>query len=117
MFGKMFELGSLMRQAQQFGGKVQEMNDKLKQLRISGSAAGGLVAVEMNGLQEMIGCKIDPALFKQQDAELLEELVVAATNQAVEESRRRQAETMQSLTEGLDLGNLGEALGKIMPPQ
>ena len=115
MFGKMFELGSLMKQAQQFGGKVQEMNDKLKQLRITGSAAGGLVRVEMNGLQEMLACKIDPALFEQNDAELLEELIVAATNEAVGESRRRQAETMQSLTEGIDLGSLGETLGKIIP--
>ncbi len=115
MFGKMFELGSLMKQAQQFGGKVQEMNEKLKHLRVTGTAAGGMVAVEMNGLQEMLTCRIDPALFKQEDAELLEELVVAATNQAVEESRRQQAETMQSLTEGIDLGSLGDMVGKIMP--
>ncbi len=115
MFGKLFELGSLMKQAQQFGGKVQEINEKLKQLRIEGQAGAGLVRVEVNGLQEMISCKIDPALFGQGDAELMEELILSAVNAATEESRRRQAESMQSLTEGVDMGSLGDALGKIMP--
>ncbi len=114
MFGKIFELGSLMQQARQFGGKIQEMNDKLRQLRATGSAGGGMVTVEMNGLQEMLACRIDPALFRQEDAELLEELVVVATNEAVEQSRRFQAETMQSLTEGVDLGSLGDMLGGVM---
>lgn len=111
----MFELGSLMKQAHAFGGKVQEMNDKLKLIRVRGSAGGGLVVVELNGLQEIIGCKIDPAVFQQGDAELLEDLVVAAMNEAVEESRRQQAETMKGLSEGMDLGALGETLGKFMP--
>jgi DNA-binding YbaB/EbfC family protein len=115
MFGKMFELGSLMKQAHEFGGKVQEMNDKLKQLRVQGSSAGGLVTVDVNGLQEMVACRIDPALFQQGDVELLEELIMAATNNAVDESRQQQAESMKSLTDGMNLGNLTETLGKIIP--
>ncbi len=88
MFGKMFEMGSLLQQAKQFSGKILEMNEqmnvKLKQLRVTGSAAGGMVTVEMNGVPEMLTCHIDPAMFQQDNAELLEELVVAATNQAIE---------------------------------
>lgn len=113
----MFELGSLMKQAHEFSGKVQEMNDKLKELRVQGSAAGGMIMVELNGLQEMLSCKIDPALIQKGDAELLEDLIVGAVNDAVEESRRRQAETMKSLSEGIDLGNMGEMLTKFMPKQ
>ena len=86
MFGKLFEIGSLMKQAQQFGGKVQEM----------------------------ISCKIDPALFQKGDVELLEDLIVGATNEAVEESRRQQMESMRSLSEGMDLGALGDTLGKMI---
>lgn len=115
MFGKMFELGSLMKQAQEFGGKVQEMNDKLKDVRVSGAAAGGMVSVEMNGLQELLSCKIDPALIQKGDTELLEDLVVGAVNEAVAESRRQQAETMKSLSEGLDLGGMGDMLSKLIP--
>ena len=114
MFGKMFELGSLMKQAHEFGGKVHELNSKLKQIRVSGSAAGGMVTVEMDGMQEVLGCKIDPALLKQEDTELLEELIVSAMNAAVEESRYQQAESMKSLTDGIDLDGLGETLGKMM---
>ena len=67
----MLELGSLMKQAHEFGGRVQEMNAKLKDMRVEGSAAGGLVTVCVNGLQELMSCKIDPCVFQQGDAELL----------------------------------------------
>jgi DNA-binding YbaB/EbfC family protein len=115
MFGKMLELGSLMKQAREFGGRVQEMNDKLKDMRVEGSAAGGLVTVCVNGLQELISCKIDPCLLEQGgDAELLEELIVTAVNEAVEEARTQQAETMQSLTGGMDMGGLSNILEKLV---
>lgn len=114
MFGKVFELGSIMKQAHEFGGKIHEVNEKLKQVRVSGAAAGGMVSVEMNGLQEVLNCKIDPVLLKQEDAELLEELVVAAVNTAVEESRQQQAATMRSLTENIDISGLSETLGKMI---
>ncbi|MDR3232619.1 MAG: YbaB/EbfC family nucleoid-associated protein [Planctomycetaceae bacterium] len=115
MFGKIFELGSLVKQANEFGGKMREMSEKLKDVRVEGSAAGGLVTVTVNGLQEVVSCKIDPAVFQQGDAELLEELVVDAVNDAVEESRSKQAESMHGLTEGIDISSLTETLGKIMP--
>ncbi|MCL2742847.1 MAG: YbaB/EbfC family nucleoid-associated protein [Planctomycetaceae bacterium] len=111
----MFELGSLMKQAQEMSGKLQEMSGKLKELRVSGSSMGGMVTVEMNGMQEMIHCKIDPALIAKGDAELLEELIVSAVNEAVNESRRVSAESMSSLSEGMDMGALGQALNGLMP--
>ena len=114
MFGKMLELGSLMKHAREFGGRMQEMNEKLKDLRVEGTAAGGLVVVCVNGLQEIISCKIDPGVFQQGDAELLEELVVNAVNDAIDESRAQQAETMQSLTENVDLGGLSGIIEKFV---
>ena len=114
MFGKMLELGSLMKHAREFGGRVQEMNEKLKDLRVEGSAAGGLVTVCVNGLQELVSCKIDPCVFQQGDTELLEELIVTAVNDAVEEARSQQAETMQSLAGGMDMGGLTSMLEKLV---
>ena len=115
MFGKMLELGSLMKHAREFGGRVQEMNEKLKDLRAEGSAAGGLVTACINGLQELVSCKIDPCLLEQGgDAELLEELIVTAVNDAVEEARAQQAETMQSLAGGMDMGGLSGILEKLV---
>jgi DNA-binding YbaB/EbfC family protein len=113
MFGKMLELGSLMKQAREFGGRVQEMNDKLKDLRIDGNAGGGLVTVSVNGLQELVACKIDPCLFQQGDSELLEELIVTAVNNAIDEARTQQAESMRSLAGNVDMGSLTEMLEKI----
>jgi len=112
MIGKMFELGSLMKQAREFGGRVQEMNEKLKDMRASGSAAGGLVTVSVNGLQELVVCKIDPCVFQQGDAELLEELVVAAVNDAIDESRAQQAESMRSLAGDMDMSGLASIIEK-----
>lgn len=114
MFGKMLELGSLVKQAREFGGRVQEINEKLKDMRVAGSAAGGLVTVCVNGLQELVSCKIDPCMFQQGDAELLEELIVTAVNEAVEEARSQQAETMQSLAGNMDMGGLTSMLEKLV---
>ena len=114
MFGKMLELGSLMKQAREFGGRVQEMNEKLKDIRVEASAAGGLVTVSVNGLQELVSCKIDPCLFQQGDAELLEELIVTAVNDAIDEARTQQAETMQSLTENVDMSGLSGIIEKLV---
>jgi len=112
MFGKMLELGSLMKHAREFGGRMQEMNEKLKDLRVEGSAAGGLVTAVVNGLQELVSCKIDPGVFQQGDAELLEELIVNAVNDAIDESRLQQAETMRSLTENVDMSGLSGIIEK-----
>ena len=114
MFGKMFELGSLMKQAREIGGRMQEMNEKLKETRVEGNAGGGLVTATVNGLQELIACRIDPSLFQQGDAELLEDLIVTAVNDAVEEARAQQAESMQSLAGGMDLGSLSGMLEKLV---
>ena len=115
MFKGLFEIGNLVKQAQELGGKMQEMQERLKSARIKGSAGGGMVEVEINGLQELLGCKIDPALLARQDVELLEELVVAAVNEATAESRRRQAEWMQEATGGMNLPGMEDALKKMMP--
>ena len=102
-----------MKQAREFGGQIHEMNEKLKELRLDGTAAGGLVTVSVNGLQELVSCKIDPCLFQQGDVELLEELIITAVNSAIEEARTRQAETMRSLAGTADLGSLTGLLEKL----
>jgi DNA-binding YbaB/EbfC family protein len=84
------------------------------ELRISGIAGGGLVTVGVNGLQELVSCKIDPCLFQQGDAELLEELIVTAVNNAIDESRSQQAETMRSLAENVDMSGLSGIIEKLV---
>jgi len=114
MIGKIFELGSLVKQAREIGGRMQEMNEKLKDLRVEGNAGGGLVTVSVNGLQELVSCTIDPCLFQQGDAELLEDLIVSAVNDAVEESRMQQAESMRSLAGDMDMSGLSNVIEKLV---
>lgn len=110
MFGQLGNLASLMKQAQQIGGKLEGMSVELKSRRATGHAGGGMVEVEVNGLQEILRCKIDPKLLREEDRELLEDLLVGATNDALVKARQLHAEAMQSLAGGMNLPGLQEAM-------
>ena len=83
MFKGLANLGSLLKQAQQIGGQMDKLAEELKNRRATGTAGGGMVEVEVNGLLEVLRCRIDPQLVAQGDRELIEDLVVAAVNQAI----------------------------------
>jgi nucleoid-associated protein EbfC len=106
-------LGSILKQAQEVGGKLQGINESLKGRRVTGTAGGGLVTVEASGLGEIISCRIDPSLDVAGDREVLEDLLPAAINQAIAKSKEMHAEAMQSLTQGFDLPGLNEMMGQL----
>ena len=99
-------IASLMKQAQQLGGRLQTMREDLRSRRTVGAAGGGMVEIEVNGLQELLGCRIDEKLVEQSDRELLEDLIVAAVNDALAKSRDLQADAMKSVTGGLEFPGL-----------
>ncbi|HVU87787.1 MAG TPA: YbaB/EbfC family nucleoid-associated protein [Pirellulales bacterium] len=113
MFGQLGNLASMIRQAQQIGGRLEGLNETLRAKRANGSAGGGLVEVEVNGLQEVLACRIDPGLFAQGDRELIEDLVRGATNDAIAKARQFHADAMKELMGGADLPGLNEALAKL----
>jgi DNA-binding YbaB/EbfC family protein len=113
VFGSLGNLASLVKRAQELGGQLEGISSQLRERRAVGTAGGGLVEVEVNGVQEVVRCKIDPALFAQNDAEFVEDLLVAATNQALVKAREFHADAMRSLTEGMDMPGLKEALSKL----
>ncbi|MCR6723673.1 MULTISPECIES: YbaB/EbfC family nucleoid-associated protein [Agrobacterium] len=91
-------------------GKVKEMQSKMEKvqqeiaaLEIEGRAGGGLVTVILNGKGEMRGLKIDPSLFKEEEVEILEDLIVAAHKDAKEKGEAQAQEKMADLTAGLPL--------------
>lgn len=112
MFRNLANIGQMVNYARKMGGHLREVNDKLRTERVTGTAGGGLVEVEMNGLCEMLSLRIDPQLVARQDAEMLEDLLRAAVNQAVLRSKEVHASHLQALTGGLDLPGLNEALAK-----
>ncbi len=113
MFKGLSNLGSLLKQAQQFGGQMEKLTEEMKNRRAIGTAGGGMVEVELNGLLEVLRCRVDPQLFAQGDRELVEDLVVAAVNQAVTKAKQLHATAVKELTGGLQLPGLQEALEKI----
>ena len=112
MFEGISNLMSLLKNARQMGGKMQELNEELKKRRVTGSAGGGMVEIEINGRMEVLRCRIDPQLFAQGDRELVEDLVLAATNQAVTQAKQLHGELAQSLTGNLDIPGLQDAISK-----
>jgi nucleoid-associated protein EbfC len=117
VFGGLGNLAAMLKNARELGGRMQAISDELRARRATGSAGGGLVEVEVNGLVEVLRCRIDPKLLAQPDAELLEDLVVTAVNQAVVKAKEFHAEAVRSATSGLNLPGLDDALGRMLSPQ
>jgi len=109
-------LGSLLKQAQQISGRMQGLSEELRTRRATASAGGGLVEVEVNGLLEVLRCRIDPQLVQQGDRELIEDLVTTAVNQALVKGKQLHGEALKSMTGDLDVPGLEEALGKFLGP-
>lgn len=114
MFKGLGNLGALLKQAQEFSGRMQGLNDELRNRRASGSAGGGMVEVEVNGLMEVLRCHIDPSLLPQGDRELLEDLVATAVNQAITKAKGLHAEALKSAAGGFEVPGLDEAMQKIL---
>lgn len=78
----MKNLGQLMKQAQEMQSKMAEMQQRLSDVEIEGNSAAGMVTVALNGKGEMRKISIDPSLIVPDEAEVLEDLIVAAQNDA-----------------------------------
>ncbi len=109
-------IGNIMKQAQEMGGKMQQLNEELKTKRVVGSAGAGMVEVEANGLGDVLAVRLDPTLVEKQDRELLEDLLPAAINSAREKAQALHAEQMQTLTGGMNLPGMGDLLGQLGDP-
>ena len=99
----MKNLGQMMKQAQEMQAKMADLQEKLAETELTGASGGGMVRVTMNGKGEMREVKIDPALVDPNDVEVLEDLIVAATNDAKSKIEAHVSERMRELTGGLAL--------------
>jgi hypothetical protein len=111
--GNLANIGSLLKQAQEMGGKLEQVKEGLKTRRAEGSAGGGMVSVEVNGLGEVLRCRIDPSLLREGDQELVEDLLPAAINQALAKSRELHAEALQSVAAGFNVPGIDAMLAQI----
>ena len=103
MFDKLKDLGGLMQQAQQVQQKVQELQAQLERMEIVGSSGAGLVKVTVNGKNETRRVEIDASLFKPEEKGVVEDLIVAAANDARGKVEETVQEQMRSIAGGLPL--------------
>jgi DNA-binding YbaB/EbfC family protein len=99
----MKNFAQMMKQAQELQGRMAEMQAEIAQVACEGRSGGGLVVLTLNGKGEMVKLKLDPSLIKADETEILEDLIVAAHNDAKTKVEALLQDKMQSLTGGLAL--------------
>ncbi|NOX87635.1 MAG: YbaB/EbfC family nucleoid-associated protein [Calditrichaeota bacterium] len=101
----MLDMNNILKQAQKFQEEMQKVQETLSSITVEGSSGGGMVKVVANCKLEVISVKIDPEVLKEDDQEMIEDLIVAAVNQAIQTAQKRAEEEMKKATGGM-LGNL-----------
>jgi DNA-binding YbaB/EbfC family protein len=95
-------------QAQQQAGEVKQ---RLDGITVTGSAGGGVVLVTANGNKQILSVKIDPLVLKENDIEMLEDVILTAVNQALEQAENISQNEMAAITRSM-LGNMGGLFGQ-----
>ena len=96
-------MGNLQRMAQQMQQEMARIEAELREARVDGSAGGGVVKATVTGKQELVSITIDPSAVDPSDVDMLQDLVVAAVNDALGASRRLAEEKMAAVTGGLKI--------------
>jgi len=99
----MKNIAGMMKQAAQMQQKMEELQTKLSELTLEGSAGAGMVTLTLSGKGDLKGVRVDPKLLSPDDAEMLQDLLVAAHADAKRKLEAQAAEEMQKLTGGLNL--------------
>ena len=94
-------MGNLQRMAQQMQQELLRIQGELETMMVDGSAGGGVVKAVVTGKQELVSVTIDPAAVDPADVDMLQDLIVAAVNDALGNSRRVAEEKMAAVTGGL----------------
>ena len=95
-------IGELVRQAQKLQSQMAKVQEEMAAKTVVGSAGGGMVTVIANGKQEIVSIKIDPEVIDPNDIEMLQDLVVAAANDALKKAQEMVGSEMSKLTGGMN---------------
>ena len=96
-------MGNLMKQAQQLQENMKRAQDEIAKLEVTGEAGGGMAKVVMNGKHEVSRVMLDASIVSGDDKDMLEDLVAAAVNDAVQKVERTSQQKMSSLMGGMNL--------------
>ncbi len=98
---------NMLRQAQAMQKKIQDLQQEIADAKSEASVGGGVVKVVVVGGSHVESISIDPEVVDPEDVEMLEDLVTAAVNEAMENAQKSAAEKMQAITGGLNIPGLG----------
>ncbi len=96
----------MLKQMQEMQGKIAEMQAEMETMEVEGTSGGGMVKVIANGKHEIKSIVIDPEVVNPEDIEMLQDLIIAAVNQATQRISETQADKMSSLTGGMSIPGL-----------
>ena len=96
-------MNEILRQAQQMQNKIARLQEEIGQRTVTANSGGGMVTVVANGKQEIVSLKIEKQVINPDDAEMLEDLVVAAVNSALKASQDMMNQEMAKVTGGLSI--------------
>ena len=99
--------GNIMKEAQKLQQQLAAVQEEVAKRKVEATAGGGMVSVEANGKQELLSIKIDREAINPDDAQMLEDLVLAACNEALRKSREMVQQELGKLTGGLKIPGLG----------
>ncbi|TDX51317.1 YbaB/EbfC family nucleoid-associated protein [Orenia marismortui] len=99
-------MNKMMKQVQKMQGQMAKMQDELAKKTMEASAGGGMVTVTANGKQEIVDIKIDPDAVDPEDVEMLEDLILAASNEAMRKVQDMTQKEMGKLTGGMNIPGL-----------
>ena len=99
-------MGQLMKQAQQLQSKMAKLQDEIGEKTVEASAGGGMITVVANGRQEILSVRVDPEVIDPGDQEMLQDLILAAVNDALSRARAMMNEEMGNLTKGMNIPGL-----------
>ncbi len=98
--------GNLMKEAQKLQAQLEAVREEVAKKKVEATAGGGMVTVEANGNQEIVSIKIDREVISPEDSQMLEDLVLAAVNEALRKARELVAAEMGKLSGGLKIPGL-----------
>ena len=99
-------MGKMMKQAQQLQAKMMKMQEELAERTVEGTAGGGLIKAVANGKQQLVSISIEEEVVDPEDVEMLQDLVMAAVNDALNRSQEMVSSEMGKLTGGMNIPGL-----------
>lgn len=104
--GGMGNMGNMMKQMKKVQKQMEEMQNQLEESEVEASAGGGAVTAKVNGKKELISITIDESVVDPEDVEMLQDLVIAAVNEAMRNADELAAKEMNKLTGGMNIPGL-----------